>query len=203
MFSRPDRRLLYEIFEPEPGGASFGLTESGIWHPTPLDVLLPALQAIVEAGWLGSGSQPLTILDAGSGDGRVVAALALLQGLGAQTRILGLETDSALDRRARGALDRLAPKRYARTAVGNFLAVASYQASGIRPPDVDVFLNYPDGNEQALASFVGRQAPRSQLVVLSPDRSGLQLEGLELLATLEVATEGDGLQWEARRFGAR
>ena len=53
---RHDRDLLYEIFEPEPAGdASFGLTESGIWHPTPLDVLLPALQGAVDAGWFGSG----------------------------------------------------------------------------------------------------------------------------------------------------
>jgi len=202
LFSRPDRRLLYEVFEPEPGGdASFALTESGIWHPTPLDVLLPALEAAVEVGWFGGESEPLTVLDAGSGDGRVVGALSMGSGLSPTTRVLGLESNAQLDARAVAHLGRLDPKRPIQVARGNFLDPASYDAFGIRPREIDVFLNYPDGNEQALAVFIADAAPSARLLVLSPDH-GLRLEGLELRRTLAVARLDGGPGWAVSRFGA-
>ncbi len=202
MFTSRDRELLREIYEPESDGeASFALTERGLWHPTPLDVLLPALLAVSEAGWLGSASRALTLLDAGSGDGRVVAALSVLRGLSARSRILGLEADEQLDRSATEALARFEKRRYAQTTVGDFLSEASYEVLGLRPSEIHVFLNYPDGNEQALAAFLAREAPSARLVALTPDRR-FDLEALALRSSLEVTPQSVGPCWEARLFGA-
>ena len=200
MFSPEERDVLYETFAPGPNDeVSFGLTEQGIWHPTPLDVLLPALEAMAREGWLGSAGRALTPLDAGSVDGRVVGALAIISGLSADTRVLGLESTATLATQSRERLERMAPSRRAQITQGDFLDMASYGALGIAPSDVDVFLNYPDGNEQALGRFVLQQAPDATLLVLSPDRR-LALSGLALLGRLEIASGGPG--WTAFRFAA-
>lgn len=201
MFSPEERDALYDTFEPgRTDEVSFGLTERGIWHPTPLDVLLPALEAMAGAGWLGSAERTLTILDAGSGDGRVVAALSLASWLSPTSRVLGLESNGQLDTRARARLERLGPKRPTQIARGDFLDPTSYAAFGLRPCDVDVFSNYPDGNEHALAGFVARQAPASTLIVLSPEREP-RLEGLPPGARFEVTAPGGAPSWTASRFG--
>ena len=78
--------------------APLRVTASGIWHPTPLPVLGAAVPALEKAGLLAPGA---LLFDAGMGDGRVLAALAL--GLRAEhrLRLAGLESDRALATEAR------------------------------------------------------------------------------------------------------
>src|SRR6185436_18638701 len=55
--------------------SEFRLTERGIWHPTPLAVLAAAVPLLAETELVKPRDHALQILDAGAGDGRLIAAL--------------------------------------------------------------------------------------------------------------------------------
>ena len=153
--------------------AEFRLTERGIWHATPLAVLAAAIPSIVETGLLVPRGRPTQVFDAGAGVGRLLAALALGLPARLDVRLGGLESDADL---AAIASEKLAaavgsvPNRVAQVAEGDFFDPRDYERIGLRPRDLDVVFNYPDGNERRLLQWLAEAGgPGTRLAILSPD----------------------------------
>jgi SAM-dependent methyltransferase len=150
------------------------LTDHGIWHPTPLAVVAAAVSFLGETGFLKAQGRPLRALDAGAGDGRLVAALALGLPATIDARVAGIESDAHLAATARARLELAAPRLFreglVQIAEGDFFDLRSYAALGWAPRDVDLVFNYPDGNEKRLAGWLAEHGgPQTRLAVLSPD----------------------------------
>jgi hypothetical protein len=152
------------------------ITDDGIFLATPLEVASEALGAVRE----GLGPRP-RLLDAGMGDGRIVA-LAHLLGFDA----FGLETDATLFESAGASLCELEVP--AKIGSGSFLDPASYGALGALPHELDVVMNYPDGNEGALGAFFASHGRKGAVVAfLTPDMA-LRCPALALERTLALGS---------------
>jgi hypothetical protein len=176
-------------------GAPLRLTEGGLWHATPLPVLVAAIPVLVEARLLESAR---VLFDAGAGDGRLLAALALGLPSSLEVRLLGLERDANLAREAEGRLGtlrrRLSPSRLPRVAEGDYFSKADYAPLGIAPAELDLVFNYPDGNERRLLRFLAAHGkPELRLVVLSPDREPVL--GAPPLMRTEVRPAREAVAW--------
>ena len=193
--------------------APFRLTDRGIWHPTPLAVLAAAVPLIVEANLLEARGGTAQVLDAGAGDGRLLAALALGLDATVSVRLGGLESDASLAATARERLDTMArwgvvPHRVSRVAEGDFFDPRAYELVGLVPRQLDVVFNYPDSNERRLLQWLAEQGgPQTRLAILSPDhdpalgeapewRAPVRAEGdLAALWTLTVFAPASACRW--------
>jgi hypothetical protein len=159
-------------------GQPLRLTDDGIWLALPLDVLDAALEQLQASGFWSRLGPRAKVLDAGMGDGRIVAALC---GVPHDLWAYGIESHPSLYELARDNLRALTERGMGsrwRVCEGDYLALSTYPKLGVRLEDIDAFFNYPDGNEHKLAAFLRDHArPGAFLVVLTPDR-GLELEGL-------------------------
>jgi hypothetical protein len=170
-------------------------TDSGLWHATPLAVLAAAIPVLVETGVL---ARVKVVFDAGAGDGRLLAALALGLPGSLDLRLLGLECDATLAATAARRLDALRERRPAarlpRVAAGDFFVVSDYAPLETAPSELDVVFNYPDGNERRLLRWLGEQGKReTRLVILSPDHEPAL--GPPPLIRSEVRTAEAGVAW--------
>ena len=160
------------------GGQPLRLTDEGIWLAMPLDVLNGALEKLKSTGfWARLGPRP-KVLDAGMGDGRVVAALC---NVGGDLWAYGIESNAALCELAQDNLRTLTESGMCdhwRTCQGDYLDVSTYPKLGVRLEDIDAFFNYPDGNEHKLAEFLRNHARSGAFVVIVTAERGLELEGL-------------------------
>jgi hypothetical protein len=132
------------------------ITDGGIWHPTPLNVLSSAVQVIEREGLV---RRRTAVLDAGAGDGRVLAALAL--GLASfELELAGIECDAALVELSRERLARLPnPPAVFR---GDYLTDL--------PRWPALTIHYPDGNERAVLRAVdARGGAGARLILLSSE----------------------------------
>ena len=151
------------------------LTDRGIWHATPLGVLAAAIPLVVEANLLEVRGRSAQVFDAGAGDGRLLAALALGVDGTFDVRLGGLESDASLAATAREKLATMAslgavPKRVAQVAEGDFFDPRAYELVGLMPRELALVFNYPDGNERRLLQWLAEQGgPETRLVILSPD----------------------------------
>ena len=175
--------------------AEFRVTDLGIWHATPLAVLAAAIPLVSKTGLGAARGRPVEIFDAGAGDGRLLAALALGLGPTLDVRLCGLEGDPALAATARDKLEsvqtsRVVQNRVARVAEGNFLDPRAYERLGLPPRDLDLVFNYPDGNELRLIEWLAEHGgPQTRLVILGPDRDPAL--GLAPEWRASVPAEGD------------
>ena len=137
------------------------------------------MQALSRAGfWKRLGDTP-KVLDAGMGDGRVVASVCAA---GQNARAYGIEIHHQLLKLAnenlRGLSERGLPRTW-HTCEGDYLDSETYRRLGIDVQDIDAFFNYPDGNKHELAAFLASHArPGAFLVLFTPDH-GLRIEGLD------------------------
>lgn len=188
-------------------------TEGGIWLPTPLDVMASLLSIIGTLGILGRFPAPAKLLEAGTGDGRWVAALGLwsltraaveLGGL----EVYGLESDSELFERTERNLERVSREHETssppwRVARGSYLDPESYRKLGLELPAIDIFWNYPDGNERELAELLSvNTRPEALLCLLTPDSSA-RADRLHLEATHPIprqVTATNAPDWSLRVY---
>lgn len=176
----PDFTATFEQSETRAfGGQPVRLTGAGIWLPAPLDVVAAAMQALSRVGfWKRLGDAP-KVLDAGMGDGRIVASLCAVD---ENLRAYGIESHHELSELANENLCALSERglpRIWRACEGDYLDSETYASLGIQVQDIDAFFNYPDGNEHELAAFLASHARRRAfLVVLTPDH-GFRIAGLD------------------------
>lgn len=170
---------------------SFRITEGGIFLATPLDVLAEAMNRVAGLGLIGEGA---VVLDAGSGDGRVVLALAIRFASIARARIVGLECDEELVRVAERTVATFDSPIRPRIARGDYHDDRTFGALGISFSDVDVVMHYPDGNEQALFDRIAREGKSgATLLLLSPQISRLIHQ--EPLQRIAVQPNGAVVAW--------
>lgn len=181
------------------GEAPLRLTDGGLFHATPLDVLPAACEALLGAPSLPR-AKPLTVLDAGAGDGRVLAALSLLASPSLPIRLVGIECDAALHRDSCDRLAALARRpawptgRGVALLRGDWSSEDAFDSLGLSLADFDLVLNYPDGNEARLAALLSaRGRPGGRLALIQPDppraTSGCRLEWTRAVAP------GAGPRW--------
>jgi hypothetical protein len=193
------RPSLASIYPPDESG-SLRLTERGLWHATPLRVLGAAVPVMLEAALVRPGAM---LFDAGAGDGRLLAALALGLPAKLKARLAGLESDRDLAAKARLHLDdlrRTHPGARARVACGDYFHPRYHEALGHRPRDLDLVFNYPDGNERRLLEWLlDHGPPGARLVILGPDRDPAL--GRAPLLRREVRPPGDEVAWTLAVYG--
>ena len=198
------RRRLAATFERPAGAGARTLpirrTGRGIWVATPLRVIEEAAGILSAAGLLRgdgrTGARSCSVIDAGSGDGRVAAVIAwLVPG----QAVLGIEADAVLHARAAAHLEALGaagvidPARVQLVA-GDYCDPATYGARGIALRRARLVLNYPDGNHHRLARFVAvHGGPGTTLGLLTHDRD-LAVDALPLRARHDVDA-GKGPPW--------
>ena len=155
-----------------------------MWVPMPFPVLIALLRAMHEHGVFAPPTSGRgTIIDAGAGDGRALAALAHFL---PDSDIVGIESDEGLYHRAVANVDALGQNRLVsdperlRMIRGDYRARETYGEAGVHLDDVGFVFNYPDGNEAALERFViESSAPGTKLCLLTHD-GDLRLTKLEL-----------------------
>ena len=159
-------------------GQPLRLTDDGIWLAMPLDVLDAALEKLQASGFWARLGPRAKVLDAGMGDGRLVAGLC---NVAHELWAYGIESHPNLCQLAQDNLRTLTESGMAsnwRTCQGDYFDLSTYPKLGIRLEDIDAFFNYPDGNEHKLAAFLSEHGrPGAFLVVLTPEH-GLELAGL-------------------------
>lgn len=175
------RRRLAATFE-RPGTADgrtlpIRRTGRGIWVATPIRVLEAAVVILSADGLLGgaraAGAANGPVIDAGSGDGRILAVIAwLVPG----QPVLGVEADEVLHARAASHLRALGEAgvidpAHLRLAAADYRDPATYAVRGIALARARLVLNYPDGNQHGLARFVATHCgPQTTLGLLTHDR---------------------------------
>ena len=196
------RRRLAATFE-RPGTADgrtlpIRRTGRGIWVATPLRVLEAAVAILSADGLLGgaggAGASNGHVIDAGSGDGRVLAVIAwLVPG----QPVLGVESDEVLHVRAANHLRALGAggvidPAHLHLAAADYCDPATYAVRGIALARVPLVLNYPDGNQDRLARFVAANCgPQTTLGLLTHDPE-LTVDVLPLRARHDVRARRAG-----------
>lgn len=179
--------------EREDAASALRLTDRGIWHPTPLAVVAAAVSVLTEMRLLEAQGRPLRVLDAGAGDGRLVAALALGLPATLDARVAGIESDSDLARSARARVELAAPRLFreglVQIAEGDFFDLRPYATLGWATRELDLVFNYPDGNERRLARWLADHGgPQTRLAILGPDHD----PAIGLMADWRAAVRGEG-----------
>lgn len=184
------------------GGQPLRLTGTGIWMPTPFDVVRAAGRALARLDRdLDAGvSLGERVLDAGMGDGRLVASLvAEIPGI----TVLGIESHPELAALARQNLKRAAESGLNGSwcvCQGDYLDVETYRKLGVELELIDTVLNYPDGNEGFLGDLLSRRGKRGALLAfLTPDHS-LRIESLVLVTDVPLERDAGAPEWRLSIF---
>ncbi len=172
-------------------------TGFGIWAATPVRVVAEAALTLAELGLLDQRQQTGHVIDAGTGDGRIPAVLALFD----PSRVVyGIEADSTLHARAvtnlqmldaRGVID----ATHVRLLEADYCDVATYETHGIALHQTGVIFNYPDGNQGRLARFVAQHCGHDTALCLLTHNRTMEIDELELHACHDVA-DGTGPPWQ-------
>ncbi len=186
IFQRSERALAH--------GVPIRKTSAGIWVPSPISMIVDVVSALREIGLLGPAAAGGAVVDAGMGDGRVTAVVALRE---PSQPVYGIERDPVLHSRAEQNLRRALRMSRGSPRVhpveGDYCDVATYAACGLDLQAVGVVVNYPDGNQERLARFVAAHAPDASLCLFTHDRD---LEVRELVLRTERDLPADyGPDW--------
>ena len=182
------------------GGQPLQLTGTGIWLATPFDVLLSATRALSHldvAKGLRCGAR---VLDAGMGDGRLVASLAAEV---PDITVFGVESHPDLADLAKKNLKRATERGLTGSwcvCQGDYLEAATYEKLGVGVEAIDAFFNYPDGNEDRLGTLLAERAkPGALLVLLTPDHSA-SIESLLPVAEIPLERTAGAPEWRLAIF---
>ena len=190
-------RRLYKVFKRSEASLVHSLpirkTICGIWGPTPVRVIEEAIAVLEDIGLLGGALLQRTVVDAGTGDGRIPAVLAVFD----PTRpVYGIEQDPALFAQASVNLQRLRARGVIdhtriHLAEADYCEMATYEACGLDVSQTGIVFNYPDGNQRRLARFIAEHGGAgTRLCLLTHDRS-LELDELELRVRQDVTVDGE------------
>ncbi len=182
IFERSERALAH--------GVPIRKTSVGIWVPSPISMIVDVVSSLREIGLLGPAAAGGAVVDAGMGDGRVAAVVALLE---PSQAVYGIEQDPVLFSQAEQNLRRALRSARGRPRVhpveGDYCDVATYASCGLDLQDVGVVVNYPDGNQERLAHFIAAHAgPGASLCLFTHDRA-LEIHELVLRTERDLPAE--------------
>ena len=190
-------RTVYEAPGSDATSQPLRLTDLGVWLPTPFAALTSMLPLFASRRLWQDLPEPVTIFDAGAGDGRMLAYLAgirqRLGHTGRNLRIYGMESDTDLLRVAHQRHDSLLSKGHPigdGLLHGDYLDPESYEESSLNLESIDLFLNYPDGNEQTLANLLATSARPGTRLCFTTGEATFSVSGLTRRAVFEIPLEG-------------
>ena len=168
-------------------GRSYKKTAVGQFVPSPILDVHFALEYLLEA----EAFEPSGLfLDAGSGDGRVVALTSLVHSIST----VGVEYDSELVGQSRQhleSLERLGLRGASEVILhGDFGHDDTYLQAGLRFEDFATVFNYIS-NQSAVASKVAQQSPPGTMFLLFGAFAVHNYQGLTLEQTLQMVTKTD------------
>lgn len=193
-------RQLERVFENSEASSGLSLpiqkTGRGIWAATPVRVVAEAVTLLGDLGVLEQQGQDGCAIDAGAGDGRVLAVLASLH---PSLVIYGIEADSTLHARAATTLSTLTTSGLIDSArvhllEADYCDVSTYEARGIVLESGPLIFNYPDGNEKRLARFVADHCGKATTLCLLTHNRSLEIDELELSVRHDVS-DGAETPW--------
>jgi len=168
-----------------PRGGPYKRTEVGQFVPSPLLHLRAAFSHMLSLGEIDESSR---FLDAGCGDGRV---LALISGMH-PIKSLGVEYDLEMANRSSRNLDRLtglgADLASAEVIHGDFMDDETYSKHGVRFQEFDVVFNYIN-NQRDIAAKVFNESPSGTAFWLLGAFPVPGFQGLVLERNLELIQE--------------
>ena len=179
-------------------------TGRGIWAATPVRVVAEAALTLTELGILDGEQQTGPVIDAGTGDGRVLAVLATLN---PSLVVYGIEADQALHARAVTNLHTLTASglidsTQVHLLEADYCDVATYETRGIALHQAGLIFNYPDGNEKQLARFVAEHCGDDTTLCLLTHNRTLEIDELQLCARHDVS-DGIGPPWRLSLYRRR
>lgn len=181
LFDRSERALAR--------GVPIRKTAAGIWVPSAIPQIVELAALLREMDVPESARPAAPVVDAGMGDGRVVAVLAHLDPARA---VYGIERDPVLYAQAAENLRSLREHGDcggAHLVEGDYCDPDTYASCGIDLRAPLVVLNYPDGNEHNLARFLARHAgPDAALCLFTHDRT-VDVGELRLRARRDLPAE--------------
>ncbi len=184
-------------------GVPIRKTSAGIWVPSPIAMIVDVVSVLRELGLLGPAAAGGAVVDAGMGDGRVAAVVALLE---PSHPVYGIEHDPVLYARARQNLRRALRMSRASPRVhpieGDYCDVATYASCGLDPRDVRLVLNYPDGNQGRLARFLAAHAGSDTSLCLFTHDRDLEVRDLALHAERDLPADF-GADWRVAVYRGR
>lgn len=174
-------------------------TNVGIWVPTPIEVIYKGLLWLLDSEWY-KRTASLTVIDAGTGDGRVAI---LFSWLAATRPVLGVEYDPTLFSRAVSCLGVLRKKKVAdfsrlHLVQGNYLDISAYQPFSEIFQDPCLVMNYPEvrlGNHERLAEFMkSKMSHESRLCLVSHEKFA-KVDQFELDSCCEIQAKDASFWW--------
>ena len=167
-------------------GGPYKKTDLGQFLPSPLLQLRIAMEYLISEKLLDPSHQ---ILDAGSGDGRVVALTSFVH----QIQTVGIEYDADLVRLSKIHLAFFAnlglDGKSASIISGDFLEDSTYTTNNLRFEDFPTIFNYIN-NERDIAHKIFMQSPTGTKFVVLGAFPVDGYQGLNLQANLEIVTSG-------------
>lgn len=183
----------------ETRGLPIRVTARGLWVPTPFPALVTLFRSTRARRFFASPVARRTVLDAGTGDGRVLAALAYFE---PALEVIGVESDDRLFRSAVANLETIArqalvqrPERL-RVVHGDYRQRSTYDTFEVRPESIAFVLNYPDGNQDALERFVLEQTGRGTKLCLLTHDVDLRLSTLALTSKERLPVDESLGAWQ-------
>ena len=165
-------------------GGPYKKTVMGQFVPSPLRHIRAALDYLVKIGVVNSSG---LFLDAGCGDGRVVALTALIYKIPS----IGVEYDIELARQSKQHLSRLKQLGLMGAPVeiiqGDFVQDLTYRKADRKFEDFTIVYNYIN-NEQSIAEKVAAQSLKSTTFLLFGAFPVSEYVGLPLQHNLELIT---------------
>jgi hypothetical protein len=182
------------------GGQPLRLTGAGIWLATPFDVLYSASRALARLEVEDGIPMIARVLDAGMGDGRLVASLvAEIPGI----TVFGIESHPELADLAKSNLRRASECGLNGSwcvCQGDYLNEETYRKLGVPVRAIDAFFNYPDGNEERLGALLAKRGRAGALLVLlTPDHSA-RINSLRHVIDIRLERAGGAPDWRLNVF---
>ena len=161
-------------------------TNTGVFIPSSIDIVRQAFSHLINSEIMDP-KQPF--LDAGCGDGRIVALAASL-GIPAW----GIESDEelvALSKQNLINLGKLAVLNSTPALIhrGNFAAAATYQSLDRSFNEFGTVYNYTNNHEQIGEMIAQHSPPRTVYILYSGDEQTEEFPGLNLLEELTLADQ--------------
>ena len=173
-------------------------TRTGIWVPTPIPIILKACEILTTMRLLGETAPKGSVVDAGSGDGRVPIVISLQD----QTRwTYGIEFDRVLHSQATNNLNALknhnivGSESKIQLIENDYTNVETYRLAGIATQEVHLFLNYPDGNQNRLERLITEKFGFKTWLCLLTHDEAINLNNLNLEERQNIQDDHDMTWW--------
>ncbi len=180
-FEEVDRKALHN-------GTYTKHNDVGTFVPSSLFHLNSAFDELIRNNIIDSSG---LILDAGCGDGRVIALTSGVYGIPS----LGVEYDSGIASRAKSNFRNMKKLsvlngEHVKIVIGDFTEDYTYSKAGVRFEDIEIVFNYID-NQEKIAAKMAKQSPDNTVFLLYSNRPEAErFAGLALEYSLELVDPG-------------